>query len=157
MLLLDDVTKTQDVADLCTRKGIFDAWTLGCIPVVFQPCPAEFVRDFMDVHRSMVVLNPAASFISALNEISSWSIREMQLYIARNAHKLQVTRMSATNFKNLPEAQRQMVYEDTFFGTFRLAHRSILQQRDCEGFGGRYEARFRACCPHSNPMYSALI
>eukprot|EP01069_Polyplicarium_translucidae_P006229 Polyplicarium_translucidae@DN2926_c0_g1_i1.p1 len=162
----DGLTRSTEVADLyasatfclnlggdtCTRKGIFDSWTLGCIPVLFQACPAEFVRDFMDVGRSMVVLKTSdyANFVQVLSEIHPWTVREMQIYIAQNAHRLQVSRLTADDFNTLPSSEESLVLDDAFFNSFRLAHRSFLQQRDCASLGGRYEARVRVCCPLSN-------
>eukprot|EP01069_Polyplicarium_translucidae_P010824 Polyplicarium_translucidae@DN3400_c0_g1_i2.p1 len=146
----------------CPRKGIYDSWTLGCIPVVFQPCAAEYVRDFMDVQRSMVVLTreDEKRFVDVLESLSPWTIREMQLYISQHAHRLQVSKMDIPDLADLMPSLREMVLDDAFFRSFRLAHVSLLQQRRCAMIGGRYEARSRVCCPLSNrcnPMAIAAV
>eukprot|EP00914_Ancora_sagittata_P001756 GHVO01004196.1.p1 GENE.GHVO01004196.1~~GHVO01004196.1.p1 ORF type:complete len:577 (+),score=66.39 GHVO01004196.1:11-1741(+) len=139
--------------DTCGRKGIIDSIMLGCIPVLFHACGVEIAYDYFNVNRASIVLTKKdlKTFIPTLEGLNPWVIRDKQFYIAANAHRLQFSRVSSTDeLYGMPNWAQFLVNEDMFFTTWRVAFRLYNQHQTCEGMGGRYESRYRACCPLSN-------
>lgn len=139
----------QPPGDFCSRKGIVDSLLSGCIPVTFTGCSTEVLKDFIEVDRAIVTLHHANDIVDQLLQISQWEIYQKQMYIARNAHRLQYTMINnITEMDTLTDHQKFLIYNDAFFYTLRTLLRLRNQWFRCENeLNGFYEPVFRICCP----------
>ena len=95
----------QPAGDDPARKGLIDAATCGCIPVVFQPQQRAlwpwhwggWVADATVLLPLDAVLNGSLDVPAALAAIPPQRVRQMQRVLRLNAHRLHYARVGAAD------------------------------------------------------------